>query len=274
MIERVQLSRKAKSKSKSVALAPEPFALFGEPQLLEGEDAASYHKLLAQIRAAVKPVDIIYDMLIADVVFSEWEVLRWRRLKTSLLRARGLNALEDFLGSNLDYDLYSDRFVRCLTDILQENLSEDQAEDYAETLAQNCAHNEPEAVDEVNNILDRSDKNLDSILNGARGDKAKDLVQEYMRHEPEAVTLVDKLLAEAGTSMDDLMVDALAENLDVIERIDRLTTIAEGRRNASLREIDRRRIVLGETLRRTVQEVEEGEFEVIETTPARGNKAA
>ena len=68
-------------------------------------------------------------------------------------------------------------------------------------------------------------------------------------------------------SIETLTVEALALKLDYIERIDRLTTIAEGRRNASLREIDRRRAALGETLRRSVQDVEDSEFEVIETTP-------
>jgi hypothetical protein len=95
-------------------------------------------------------------------------------------------------------------------------------------------------------------------------------VQEYVRREPDAVTLVQELLADANVSMDKLMADALAENLDDIERIDRLTTIAESRRNDSLREIERRRAVFGETLRRSVQAVEDGEFKVIETTPARG----
>jgi hypothetical protein len=63
------------------------------------------------------------------------------------------------------------------------------------------------------------------------------------------------------------MAAALRKKFDDIERIDRLTTVAETRRNAMLREIDRHRAVLGETLRRQVQEVE-GEFEVIEKTPA------
>jgi hypothetical protein len=63
------------------------------------------------------------------------------------------------------------------------------------------------------------------------------------------------------------MVGELPGALDKIERIDRLTTIAETRRNAMLREIDRR------TLRRQVQEVE-GEFEVIEKTPAEAKSAA
>jgi hypothetical protein len=44
--------------------------------------------------------------------------------------------------------------------------------------------------------------------------------------------------------------DALKEEFDYIERIDRLTAIAEDRRNGCLNEIERRRLVLGQTLRR------------------------
>jgi hypothetical protein len=62
------------------------------------------------------------------------------------------------------------------------------------------------------------------------------------------------------------MADKLPGALDNIERIDRLITIAESRRNGMLREIDRRRAMLGEILRRQVQEVE-GEFKVIDKTP-------
>jgi hypothetical protein len=47
----------------------------------------------------------------------------------------------------------------------------------------------------------------------------------------------------------------------------RLTTIAETRRNASLREIDRRRAVLGERLRRSVQEIEDDDFADGELVP-------
>jgi hypothetical protein len=71
-----------------------------------------------------------------------------------------------------------------------------------------------------------------------------------------------------------LVAQTLGQKLDRIERIDRLATIAESRRNASLREIDRRRAVLGQTLRRRVQEIEDAEFKVIETTPANRENAA
>jgi hypothetical protein len=68
--------------------------LFGPPPILEGEeDTAAYDELFGRVCAAVKPVDVIDEMLVADVVALEWEVLRWRRLKSSLIRARGLKAL-------------------------------------------------------------------------------------------------------------------------------------------------------------------------------------
>src|SRR5262249_12778887 len=130
---------RVKLKSETPKLTPR-LALFGQPPLIEGEDAATYEELLAHMLAAVKPVDVIEEMLIVDVASLEWEILRWRRLKTSLIRARGCKALEMFLRENLEYDAYSDAFADRLTRPLQENLSEDQAKD-AQKLAHQCARN-------------------------------------------------------------------------------------------------------------------------------------
>src|SRR5215472_1396019 len=101
MSKRAGLHPKANSKTKSNR---SPLAkvhglmLFGSaPLLLQGEDAAAYDQLLGRFCAAIKPVDIIDEMGIADVVSSEWEALRWRRLQTSLMRALALKALEQFL---------------------------------------------------------------------------------------------------------------------------------------------------------------------------------
>jgi hypothetical protein len=243
------------------------------PPLIEGEDAAAYDQLLARICAAVKPVDVIDEMFTADVVSLEWEVLRLHRLKWSLIRARGLEFLQGFLLEHLDYDLYSDDFADDLAEILQDNLPEYPAED-AQTLARQCARNEAVAVNKVNKILDGIGLKMDKVLDDAKGRKAKELVQEYVRREPDAVTLVHELLTDAGVSRDRFMANALVQKLDDIERIDRLITTAESRRDASLREIERRRVFLGETLRRSVQEIEDGEFEVIEPTPAEGKNAA
>ena len=59
---------------------------------------------------------------------------------------------------------------------------------------------------------------------------------------------------------------ALGATLNTIEhaeRVDRLITNAEGRRNAALREIDRRRAVLAQMLQARAQEIEATEFETI-----------
>jgi hypothetical protein len=275
-IKRVRSDRKAKSKSKSMTPAPaRRFRLFGQPNILEGEDAAAYDELLARICDAIKPVDTIEEMFIADVVSLEWEVLRWRRLKWTLVQATGLKALEHFLVKQLEanYALHEEHFERYLAEILRNNPPEDQA-DSAEMLAAECAPNTDEAGTKLDEVLRSIGLNSGTVLDDARAQKAKELLQEYGRREPETVRLVDQLLAAAGASMDSFMADALTEQLEYIERIDRLTTIAEGRRNGMLAEIERRRAVFGTTLRRNVQEIEDAEFKVIEATPAKGKNAA
>jgi hypothetical protein len=203
-------------------------------------------------------------MFIADVVSLEWDVLRWRRLKWSSLQWITHKVLAGFLAKHLDYNLYLEDFADSLAQILQDNLPEEQA-DSAQTLARECARNEAAAVDKVNKFLSSIKLDMDEVLDDVRDRKAEELAHAYTRREPRAVTLIDGLLTDAGVSMDALMVEVLDPNLDYIERLDHLTTIAESRRNASLREIDRRRAVLGEALRRSVEEIEDGEFKEIET---------
>jgi hypothetical protein len=203
------------------------------------------------------------------------EILRSRRLKTSLIRAAASEALEEFLSGGLDYDLYREDFKEALTETLQ-NLAKDQPEDFAQKLAHQCAWNEPDAVEKVNELLDAAGRDLDHILDRVKDEKAQGLARAYARRELDATEKVNELLASSGRTMDDLMAEKFTERLDYItniERFDRLITIAETRLKASLREIYRHRAVLGEALRRNVQEVD-GEFEVIETTPAKGKHAA
>jgi hypothetical protein len=278
MSKRAGLHQKANSKTKSniSRLAKvQGLMLFDSAQLLlPGEDAAAYHELLSRVRTAINPVDIIDEMFIADVVFLESEVLRWRRLKSSLMRTHGLEALQQFLRAHLDYYVhYQEYFEQDLAEILKDNLAEGQTEIDAQALARKCARDEPEADDKANQILAGINLDMDDILEPARARKAEELAHDYAQHKPGAIKLIDKLLAEAGLSIDTLMVRALPGELDKIERIDRLITVAETRRNAMLREIDRRRAVLSESLRRQVQEVE-GEFEVVEKTPAATKNAA
>jgi hypothetical protein len=208
----------------------------------------------------------------------EWEVLRWRRLKRTLMREPGLKALKLFLIEQLEsnYALHREHFQSYLTQILQDNLPPEQA-DSAEMLAAECTPHTDEANEKLDEVLGSIGLDVNRVLDDARADKAKELVQEYVRGEREAVTLVNELLTDAGVSMDTFLTKVLGDKIDEIERIDRLTAIAETRRNAALREIDRRRAVLGETLRRSVQEIEDADFAdrelVRELPPAEGKNA-
>jgi hypothetical protein len=230
--------------------------LFGPPPILAGEDETAYDELIGRVYAAIKPVDVIDEMLITDAVASEWEFLRWSRLKLSLIQACAAEGLKEFLNTNLDYDLYRERFVEDLREILQDNLPEDDAEDRPQRLA----------LDSVNEILSSIDLDMDRVLNNARDNRAEELVKEYGRRESGAVALIDDLLAKAGLTIDALIVPHLQGQLEWVERVDRPTTVAETRRNASLREIDRRRSALGEKLRPSMQEIEQRELTLIETT--------
>lgn len=243
--------------------------LFGPPQLLEGENPIAYDELLNRVAAAVQPVDIIYAIFIDDVVALEWEVLRWRRFKTILIRMHGLNALTEFLSKHLHYDQYRKQFVDDLVEILQDRVGEDQD---AVQLADGCAQNEREAVAKVCQILNGIGRRLEEILKGAQSRRVQELVHEYAQRRPRAIKLVDQLLANANLSIDGLMT-VRGRLLDTIERLDRLTKVAEDRRNAMLREIERRRTGLAEALRRNVQEIET-EYEVVAKASADSENAA
>jgi len=164
--------------------------------------------------------------------------------------------------------------VEELAEILHQNLPEDEAESRAHKLAADCAMEKTEAVDKVNEILSRIDVEMENVLRVARRHKAEELTLGYVRRKSSAVKSVDKLLAHAGMTIDALIAKQLEEQLESLERVDRLTTIAEGRRNASLREIDRRRSALGEKLRHTMRGIEEHELTLIESTIGKGKDAA
>ena len=56
---------------KSTSEAARRSSLFGPPLVLEGEDSAAYDELVGRIYAAVKPVDVLDEMFIADVASLE-----------------------------------------------------------------------------------------------------------------------------------------------------------------------------------------------------------
>jgi uncharacterized membrane protein YheB (UPF0754 family) len=97
----------------------------------------------------------------------------------------------------------------------------------------------------------------------AHSEWMKALVKQWTAQKPSAIKRVSKYLASGKLTFDTVIALALRSEIDSIERIDRSITIAEERRNAVLREIDRRRATFAQTLRKTIHEIEDAEFETI-----------
>jgi hypothetical protein len=90
------------------------------------------------------------------------------------------------------------------------------------------------------------------------------LIKKWVAQKPSAIKQVNRLLASAKLTFDTVIARAVMANIGDIERIDRCITIAEGRRDRILREIDRRRAAFAQALRDKMQDVEDAEFETIE----------
>jgi hypothetical protein len=269
-------SIRSKAKAENKAVIPRHRSnrprLFDRRLLLVGEDAAAYDDLLSDLRKAVKPVDAIEEIFVADMAALKLLVRQWRRWNSALLRECQCAALKEFLYNQLHYDHYEEDFLDALASTLKNTLSEDQA-DTAKQLAHAYVQNESDAIDKVNKIVADNHLDVDDIQEITRKRKAEELMQKYIRLESNAVALVDKILDGASTNIDDLMATRLSESFDAIEQIDRLATTAENRRNSSLREVYRHRALVGETLRRTVQEVEDAEYKIVEMPPTKGKTA-
>ena len=95
--------------------------------------------------------------------------------------------------------------------------------------------------------------------------RAETLAEGWAARKPDVVEEVNKTLASAGLSINSILAQTFSAKLDDIERVEHLMALAETRRNATLREIDRHRQTLGLKLRRAAQELEDGQRRLIES---------
>jgi hypothetical protein len=86
--------------------------------------------------------------------------------------------------------------------------------------------------------------------------QADGLARSWAARAPGALAAIEEHLATAGIGFDGVAAQGLCLKLDFVERIDRMIMVAEARRNAALREIDRHRATLGRQLRQAVLEAE------------------
>jgi hypothetical protein len=96
--------------------------------------------------------------------------------------------------------------------------------------------------------------------------QAETLAEGWAARKSDVVEAVNKTLTSAGLTTDSIMAQTLSLIVNDIEHIQHMIALAEARRNATLREIDRHRQTLGQKLRRAAQQLEAGQFRVIEHT--------
>ena len=90
---------------------------------------------------------------------------------------------------------------------------------------------------------------------------AGQLSESWAARNREAIAEVDALLEAAQISKEAIIAQTLMLKIDVVERIDRMITTSDSRRDAILREVDRRRAAFADRLRQGANDIVDAEFE-------------
>ena len=109
---------------------------------------------------------------------------------------------------------------------------------------------------------------LNSLGHGAGPmwlDTGDPLSQKWAAGDRNAQKEVEQLLKTAGLGIEEVTAKTLETKLDAFERLDRMLASAEARRNNALREIDRHRETLGAATRQSIEDIEDADFQDVET---------
>jgi hypothetical protein len=116
---------------------------------------------------------------------------------------------------------------------------------------------------------------LEIVLKPLLDEGIGELVEAWARGERSAVQQVKSILSSAGLTMDAVIAAAMSEQIETLERIERMLAMLEARRNAILREIDRHRDTRRHTLLRPLNQLEDRQLRIADDTKSdRGKNAA
>jgi hypothetical protein len=77
-------------------------SLFENPPLLKTEDPEKYKRWVDSFACAIQPRDLMECVLLKDYVELEWEVVRYRRMRTALIEGSAREAFKSLLRSVLN----------------------------------------------------------------------------------------------------------------------------------------------------------------------------
>jgi hypothetical protein len=116
---------------------------------------------------------------------------------------------------------------------------------------------------------------LEVVLRPLLDEGIGELVEAWARGERRAIQQVKGILGSANLTMDAVIAAAVSAQIEQLERMERMLAMVEARRNATLREIDRRRATRSHALRRTLDQVEDCQLRIVDDTKSdQGKKAA
>ena len=93
--------------------------------------------------------------------------------------------------------------------------------------------------------------------------KAEELAARWRAQDPEVLEQVAVMLKEAGLSMNEVMAETLSLKIADINAIDSLIMTAQERRYGALRELDRRRLQFGQSVRQFTHNLEAKEVKAL-----------
>lgn len=94
-----------------------------------------------------------------------------------------------------------------------------------------------------------------------------ELVKLYVTADKDAIAEVHEHFKTMNVTQSDVNAGAFVNNLDAMERLDRMTMNAEARRNQALREVDRHREAFARRLQQAVTDIEEADYTEIVASP-------
>jgi hypothetical protein len=75
--------------------------LLGSSWIIEGEDPERYEKVLAEVGAAIQPIDFIDWVFVKDIVDLTWDIQRTHRRREKLMKIERLSSLQTLISSIL-----------------------------------------------------------------------------------------------------------------------------------------------------------------------------
>ena len=111
-------------------------------------------------------------------------------------------------------------------------------------------------------------KGLRKVLEPFSFEDNPDLVEDWAVRKPNAFVQVHCMLESAGLTADSVMAQTFCENLEAIKTMEAMIAMAERRRNDVLCQIERHRVTLAHRARRTVQQLEGEDCQIVDTKNA------